>query len=182
MTTWIILIRESQKWMIRHLASQAIVVLRSTGVWNSGDRLLVVIERCSSVAHAWANRPVYRWLQQQAGLTDFKLLTVHPTRLTRRSNELDEIVNYLHAKGGQWLSRGVPNQPRDVLANPMESSTLPALRQLLDESKFSIPISLPISAFLALHLCSFGTAMSICIARSRRHLDPSCCLIWSMKD
>jgi hypothetical protein len=64
-----------------------------------GDRILVVVEVCSSHKHPMKDRKIFDRIPDNENLV---FLTANPDRLTRRHDEIDELL-----KRGKWFSSGM---------------------------------------------------------------------------
>lgn len=67
------------------------------------DRIIVVVEYCSSFAHPWEDRLVQEQLPLDRPIV---ILTSNPNRVTRRAEEADFIFEQLAGETGSWWSRG----------------------------------------------------------------------------
>ncbi|KAK3646100.1 hypothetical protein LTR56_008717 [Elasticomyces elasticus] len=67
------------------------------------DRLVIVVEYCSSSKHPWFDRQLRSMLPTDRPL---EILTCNPDRLTRRADEVEPILNELVAANGSWYSQG----------------------------------------------------------------------------
>ena len=65
-----------------------------------GDRIMIVIEYCSSSAHPGIDRTVIDHVPHDRPLA---IITSNPDRLTRRADEVATILNFLD---GEWWSQG----------------------------------------------------------------------------
>ena len=69
-----------------------------------GDRLIVVVERCSTSKHPVSDRIIFNSLPTDRPTF---VVTINPDRLTRRSDEVQSLVNRFKATQGAWFSLGV---------------------------------------------------------------------------
>lgn len=69
---------------------------------QASDRLVVIVESCSSSKHPLSDRRLYHCLPTD---TPIQLLTVNPDRLTRRASEVDTVLADL--RGGLWHTSGL---------------------------------------------------------------------------
>lgn len=152
---YVILIRTSDDVYAVVIMSQIASLLPTIRALRSSpvDRLVVFVELgFSSYRFDWDDRPITRFLRNFDFYTNsLTLITAHPTRLTRRVDELEGLYNTFEGLDISWVSLGVdPNAPRrlcnpflpeyfdSVIANLGDSKCFHALRPFV---VLSVPFS-----------------------------------------
>lgn len=86
------------------------------------DRVLIVVEYCSSSSHPWSDRQIRKLLPFDRPL---HVVTANPDRLTRRADEVIPILREITRTGGSWWTQGLqshdisPGTWIDVSDNPL---------------------------------------------------------------
>lgn len=70
-----------------------------------GDNVHIFAEICSSNKHPLSDRRLFNLIPRNKPVA---LLTVNPDRMTRRSNEVEAVLDALHKSGGSWHTQGLP--------------------------------------------------------------------------
>jgi len=71
---------------------------------KTNDRILVLVEYCSSSAHPWTDRLVREAIPSDRPVT---IITANPDTLTRRAEGVEQILEEMALNGGgAWCSQG----------------------------------------------------------------------------
>lgn len=73
---------------------------------QQGDELYVVVERCSTSKHPLSDRTIFASIPTDRPVY---VITGNPDRLTRRSEEVQSLVDKWQATGGAWFTLGLQN-------------------------------------------------------------------------
>lgn len=91
-----------QLWSMLTKLDETILPLQSV------DRVIIAIEFCSSSKHPWHDRRLPRAiLPKMRQSLETTLLTANPNRLTRRAEEITDILQALNERAARWRTTGV---------------------------------------------------------------------------
>lgn len=76
------------------------------------DKVIIAIENCSSSQHPLKDRRLMRSIPKNQPIF---LLTTNPDRMTRRQEEVSEIVSIVERSGGAWYTKGMASEHNQAI-------------------------------------------------------------------